>query len=181
MSLVIGLTGPNASGKGEVGAYLATLGFELHSLSDIVREEAAALGLPPMRENLIRVGNQLRAAAGAGVLAERILPRLGGRDAVDSIRNPVEVETLRRLPRFVLVGVRAPLDVRFQRSLARARPGDPQSVAEFRAREAQENSSDPAAQRLEATFSLADRILENDGDLVALHTAVSDMLDRLEA
>ena len=60
MSLVIGLTGPNASGKGEVGDYLAQRGFKLHSLSDIVREEAAAHGLAPEREHLIRIGNELR-------------------------------------------------------------------------------------------------------------------------
>ena len=43
MALVIGLTGPNAAGKGEVANHLEARGFRLHSLSDIVREEAAAV------------------------------------------------------------------------------------------------------------------------------------------
>jgi hypothetical protein len=123
--MVLGLTGPNAAGKGEVADYLRARGFTVHSLSDVVREEARLRGLPPEREHLIRVGNLLRKQSGAGVLAERILPRLGARMVVDSVRNPAEVTVLRRLPRFVLLGVDAPVEVRFERSLRRARPGDP--------------------------------------------------------
>src|SRR5678816_1152797 len=77
MGLVLGITGPNAAGKGEVSAYLKTQGFDVHSLSDIVREEAAALGLPPERAHLIRIGTLLRETGGLGVLAERLIPRLG--------------------------------------------------------------------------------------------------------
>ena len=176
--LVLGLTGPNASGKGEVASYLSHRGFAIHSLSDIVREEAARQGHPPEREHLIRIGNELRAAGGAGVLAERLLSRLGERDAVDSIRNPMEVEVLRRLPHFQLIGVRASIETRFRRSLDRARPGDPLTVEEFRERERQENSTDPTGQQLEATFRLADQVIDNDEDLTALHAAVDRQLER---
>ena len=84
MNLVIGLTGPNAAGKGEVAAHLASLGFKVHSLSDVVREEAARQDLPPERANLIRIGNGLRRQGGAGVLAQRILSRLEDRAVVVS-------------------------------------------------------------------------------------------------
>lgn len=180
MSLVLGVTGPNAAGKGEVSARLERLGFVVHSLSDIVREEAAARGFPPEREHLIRIGTELRRAGGAGVLAERLLPRLRGREVVDSIRNPAEVEVLRRLPHFVLLGVRAPAEVRFARSRTRARPGDPATFEEFLERERQENRNDPSGQQLDATFRLADRVLENDGDLDHLREAVDRLIDALE-
>jgi hypothetical protein len=58
---------------------LRDLGFAVHSLSDVVREEAAARGLPPERGHLIEVGNDLRRLFGPGALAERIVPRLAGR------------------------------------------------------------------------------------------------------
>jgi dephospho-CoA kinase len=170
--VVIGLTGANAAGKGEVALYLATLGFRVHSLSDIVREEAMARGLGLSREHLIRVGNELRRAGGPGVLAERILPRLGARDVVDSIRNPGEVEVLRRATRFVLLAVDAPEALRFARSRARGRDGDPLTLEAFREREREENSSDPDAQRLLATFRLADRTLLNDGTIDDLESRV---------
>jgi dephospho-CoA kinase len=176
LPLVFGITGSNAAGKGEVAAFLASRGFRLHSLSDVVREEAAARGLAPLREHLIRIGNELRAEGGAGVLARRLLPRIGSRDVVDSIRNPAEVEVLRRLDGFVLLGVRASTEVRFRRSLDRKRPGDPRTLEEFRAREEQENRANPTGQQLDATFALADRVVENEHDLVALHEAVEALL-----
>ena len=181
MGLVLGVTGPNAAGKGEVSDYLRTWGFAVHSLSDIVREEAAARGLPPEREHLIRIGTLLREQGGLGVLAERLLPRLDGWDVVDSIRNPAEVETLRKVPGFVLIGVDAPAELRFARSRLRARPGDPESFAEFAAKEKQENSSNPAGQQLRATFALADRVIDNNGDLDLLHRNVDALLRSLGA
>ncbi len=170
--MVVGLTGPNAAGKGVVAAHLRELGFVIHSLSDVVREEAARLGFPPEREHLIRIGNDLRRSGGAGVLAERILPRIGSRDVVDSIRNPAEVAVLRRLAGFLLLGVDASPRIRFERSLARSRPGDSATFEEFETRERQENSSDPDAQQLLATLRLADRIITNDGSLDALRREV---------
>ena len=164
-----------------MAARLGELGFRKHSLSDIVREEAVARGLSDVREDLIAVGTSLRREHGAGVLASRILPRLGGRDVVDSIRNPAEVEVLRGRSDFVLVGVAASHEVRFERSLRRARHGDPATPAEFRRREEQENASDPSGQQLDATFRLADHVLENHGDLEALRRAVEALLARIEA
>lgn len=180
MDLCIGLTGPNASGKGEVVRLLADRGFAAHSLSDVVREEAAALGFPPEREHLIRVGNRLRSDGGPGVLAERILPRLRALTVVDSIRNPAEVHVLReRLPRFVLVGVTAPQELRYRRSLARARPGDPMTLQAFRARERQENAAEATGQQLDNTLRLADLTLDNSGDLERLRGAVERLLEGL--
>jgi dephospho-CoA kinase len=180
MSLILGVTGPNAAGKGEVSAYLRSLGFAVHSLSDIVREEAEARGLPPEREHLIRIGTELRERGGPAVLAERLIPRIGARDVVDSIRNPAEVEALRGVPGFVLIGVDAPAELRFQRSRQRARPGDPESFAEFEARERQENSTNPSGQQLRATFALADRVLSNDRDLASLRREIDGLLRVLD-
>jgi dephospho-CoA kinase len=47
--MVVGLTGANAAGKGEVALHLCDRGFRVHSLSDIVREEAERRGLAPER------------------------------------------------------------------------------------------------------------------------------------
>jgi len=180
MSLILGVTGPNAAGKGEVSAHLESRGFTVHSLSDIVREEATLRGLPPEREHLIRIGTLLREEGGPAVLASRLAPRLGVRDVVDSIRNPAEVEELRKVPGFMLIGVDAPAEVRFARSRRRARPGDPDSFAEFAERERQENSTNPAGQQLHATFVMADRVVRNDGDLDALHRAIDALLADVE-
>jgi len=179
--MIIGITGPNAAGKGEAAAYLGSLGFAYHSLSDVLRDQLASQGVDPTRENLIALGNRLRGESGPGVLAERILARLGRRDVVDSIRNPAEVEVLRRREDFVLLGVEAPLEVRFSRAMARGRPGDGPGLEEFAAREARENSPDPSRQQLARTFAMADVTISNGGSLEQLHRAVDAALRGLES
>ena len=178
--MIIGLTGPNAAGKGEVAAYLVSRGFAYHSLSDVLRDELGRRGIPATRENLISLGNELRASGGAGVLAEMIRGRLGRRDVVDSIRNPSEVESLRRLPGFTLLGVDAPIEVRFARATRRGRPGDGVTLEEFQAKEARENSADPARQQLALTFSLADHRVTNEATLADLHRRVEEFLQLAE-
>ena len=174
--LVVGLTGPNASGKGEVAKFLAAHGFSVLSLSDVVREEATLRGLDHSRDNLIRVGVEMRSRDGSGALAHRILPRLERLAVVDSIRNPGEVEVLRTLPRFLLLGVDAPQPLRFQRSARRGRPGDGATLEEFARKEALENSGTEAGQQLLKTLALADLVVRNDETIAALHVKVRGAL-----
>ena len=181
-SLIIGLTGPNAAGKGEVASALRTLGFAYHSLSDAVREEAFRRGRTTGRDDLILTGNELRREGGPGILAELTVPKLGERDLVDSIRNPAEVSVLRGLPSFILLGVTAPPAVRFERARLREGRGDAvDSLQAFLAKEAEENTTDPTAQRLAATFALADRIVENAGTLPDLRARVAALVSDLDA
>ena len=178
--MVIGLTGPNACGKGEVARYLAEQGYVSHSLSDIVREEAQARGLPPEREHLIRIGQELRRTEGPGVLAERLLPRLGERAVVDSIRAPAEVEVLRAgRGDFHLVALDAPVEDRWRRAVARQRAGDATDLEAFKAQEALENRDDPASQQILRAMELADARIVNDGTIEALHGRIDALLARL--
>ncbi|HXI02572.1 MAG TPA: AAA family ATPase, partial [Candidatus Saccharimonadales bacterium] len=176
--IVVGLTGPNAAGKGEAARYLVSLGFTYQSLSDIIREEAAYRKMAPTRENLIRLGNELRRAGGPGVLAERARERLTGRDVVDSIRNPSEVEALRADPDFILLMVDAPLEVRYERARKRGRPGDGASLEEFAAREDREKSRDPLDQQIHRTMEMADARVDNSAGLDRLHRELDAFLAR---
>ncbi len=179
VGLILGLTGTYAAGKGTVASLLDEEGFRYHSLSDLIREELAARGVTESREALLAVGNELRRTGGPGVLAERLVERLsdGGRHIVDSIRNPKEVEALRRLPAFVLVAVDADPRVRYARLRQRARIGDPESWEAFRDLEARESTSDdPTTQQLVATRALADAVLQNDGSVVELAESLATLL-----
>lgn len=178
-SLCIGLTGPNASGKGEVARFLAEKGFALHSLSDIVREEAASRGLDHSRDNLIRTGTELRTRFGDGVLAERILARLEQRSVVDSIRNPGEIRALRRLAGFHLLGIDAPVALRFERSRLRGRQGDGGTLEEFRRKESLERADRGPGQQLDVCLSMADVLIQNDATLENLRLRVAEVLTRM--
>jgi len=179
--LVIGLTGPNGSGKGEVARMLQERGCAYLSLSDIVREEALRRGLTTGRDDLILVGREVRRAGGPGALAEKVLGRLVPPCVVDSVRNPGEVAVLRRLPAFRLLGIDASPELRFERLLARARPGDPRTLEEFLEKERIENSSDAEGQQIAATFFLSDRVLRNDGSLRSLEEGLDEVLREWEA
>ncbi len=141
-----------------------------------MREEADRRGWDHARSRLIAVGNDLRRREGPGVLARRIRARLRGRDVIDSIRNPAEVAELRRTPGFVLLGVDALIAIRFERSRQRGRPGDGDRREEFKKREEEENTRDPAAQQLRATLALADARVINAGTLEDLHREVDRLL-----
>ena len=103
--MLIGLTGRNAAGKGEVAKYLQTKSFYYYSLSDAIRDEVRARKLQVSREVLIQVGNELRQRFGPSILADRIveLTQPDRNYVIDSIRNPREVEALRSGKNFKLV------------------------------------------------------------------------------
>ena len=179
---VIGITGRNCAGKDSVADVLVELGFARHSLSDALRDELRRRGTPITRENLIRAGNDLRHAEGPAVLAERMKGLMHGEDrvALVSIRNPREVEALRDLGGFVLIGVDAPTAVRFERERDRNRESAVETLEAFEALEAQENTSDPEAQQLDETFALADEVILNDATLEDLHARVLAFLETLD-
>lgn len=180
--MIIGLTGTNGAGKTEVSQYLVSRGFEYHSLSDEIREEIRRRGAEISREELIRVGNELRSRFGPGVLGDRVLARLG-RDrnyVVDSIRNPAEVEALKRRKDFILLAIDADQAARFERSRLRGREYAAQTLEQFIQEEERElRSEDPASQQLVATRRMADRVIANDGSLEDLHRKLDEMLPAL--
>ncbi len=180
--MIIGLTGKNAAGKGEVAKVLKEGGFNYLSLSDLLREELEQRKLEVSRENLIRLGTQLRQKYGGGFLADKALQKIevDKNYIVDSIRNPGEVEVLRRLKNFRLVHVTALPEVRFERIKDRSREGDPKNLKDFKKLEEREAASpDPHSQQLNATANLADVELENNEGLELLQKRVKDLIRSL--
>jgi dephospho-CoA kinase len=177
--MILGLTGTNGSGKTSAADYLQQRGYLYLSLSDEIRTELDSRKLPPTREHLMRVGNELRADFGADVLARRVREKLlEGQDyVVDSIRNPSEVVELRKLEGFRLVHFDAPREVRFERVVGRSDERTPLSFEEFTQQEDLEmESSDEKTQQLLATFALADETLVNEGSLEQLQERVDRVL-----
>ena len=180
--MVIGLTGRNAAGKGEVAKYLQTKSFYYYSLSDAIRDELRNLKMEVNRESLIKTGNELRQAFGPAVLADRILKHIepNRNYVIDSIRNPAEVAALRKASsNFKLIKVDAPVRLRFERTVARRRESDPMTYEEFVALDNREAVGDVNAQNLAQVEQLADEVLVNDGSLQELHPRIDAMVGRL--
>ena len=141
--MIIGLTGKNGSGKGEVARFLKGRGFEYHSLSDVIREELERKSKSITRDKLVETGNQLRQKFGPDILAKGIVerPQADKNYVIDSIRHPSEVKAFKPKSGFVLLNVIAPPKVRFERLKKRGRENDPKTFSEFKKLELKESKS----------------------------------------
>ena len=184
-SIVFGLTGKNASGKGTVAEILKKKNFTYHSLSDSLRDELKSLKKEETRENLIDIGNELREKGGPGVLADKLMPKLNSENnhIVDSIRNPLEVISLRKetlLRKFFLISVDANSKLRYDRLCSRGRIGDTDSWEKFVEQEKkEENNDDPNKQQLSRTMEMADYSIDNSGTLEELEAQVNRIISSL--
>ncbi len=182
--MIIGLTGKNAAGKGEAANCLKLKGFVYYSLSDVIRDEATNRGMDHSRENLIKLGNELRQKFKPNYLAEQINRKIRNElsknknlnFAIDSIRSPFEVKELRKNKGFVLVGIEAPAKLRFERLLKRNRVGDAKTLEEFKAQEERENLKSDTNQQLDKTLGMADKVIVNHGTLEELHVKIEKLL-----
>ncbi len=180
--MIIGLTGKNAAGKGEIAVFLKEGGFQYYSLSDVLREELEQRKMPVTRENLIQIGTELRTKYGPSVLANRILAKIevDKNYVIDSFRNPREVDAFRTLDRFRLIHVTSLPKIRFERICSRKRESDPVTLQEFERLEAIEaNSPDPNAQQLDATAKLADVEFENNTTIEDLRNQLKEVIRKL--
>jgi dCMP deaminase len=179
--MLIGLTGRNASGKGEVAKYLQKKSFYYYSLSDAIRDEIRSRSEEPTRERLIIVGNELRQKHGAAVLAERILAKIEDdrHYVIDSIRNPAEVNAFSEAKNFKLIRVEAPLETRFKRILGRHRESDPRTFEEFVELEHREAEGDDTSQNLVKVELMASYSVTNDGSLEKLYAQTDELLRTL--
>lgn len=141
---IIGVVGQIASGKGILVNYLTRhLGFALFSLSAIVHVELEKKGIKELtRETLQDMGDELRKKEGGDVLARKTIEQLNRLNrssqlnqlrkiVIEGIRNPGEIEFLKKNPNFILIGVKANRKLRFKRLLSRGKPWDPKNYNDF--------------------------------------------------
>lgn len=179
--MIIGITGKNGSGKGTVADFLKKRGFIYYSLSDVLREELKNQGKEVTRENLIKIGNKLREESGANVLADKICKKLHSDKnyIVDSIRNPFEVERLKKEKNFFLIKVTAPQKIRFLRCKERAREGAEITLKDFIEIEKRElKSNDKNAQQILKTEELADYEIDNSKTIESLEEQCISILKK---
>jgi dCMP deaminase len=183
--VIIGLTSFLGAGKTTVGDYLVKKGFVFYSLSDVIREEIKSRGLEITRERLVEFGNGLRRKYGNSVLADRIIAKIkqepGKNYVIDSIRNPAEIEALRKQENFKLIFIDAPLELRFKRIKKRKREKDPITFEDFKKAEEKEmESKDSANQQLLECKGTSNIVIVNDSSLKALHKKINNLIGGLK-
>jgi dCMP deaminase len=180
--MIFGLTGRNASGKGEAAKFFRSKGFHFLSLSDVIREELQRRGHEVSRENLIQMGRELRSDHGNGYLAQRIFQRLEPDQnyIIDSFRHPDEVAVFRTRPDFHLLAISAEPELRFERIRRRGRENDPLTLEDFLELEKREaESTQMEGQQLNQTEALSDFVVHNNSALEELQKRLATISQRL--
>ena len=182
--MIIGLTGSLGAGKDTILEYLESQGFNYFTFSNILREEAKNRNMELTRKNLQDLGNNLRKKHGAGILAQRLLQKINlkERNIVNGIRNPAEIEELKKNNSFFLVAVDAPAQLRFSRLVSRDREMDPKTWEEFLKVEARDKGEGEKehGQQVAACMEMADFNICNDGDIGAVHEQIKKILGQIQ-
>lgn len=183
---IIGLSGSYSSGKDTAAEHIIkNYGFEHHSLSDGIRVVLNERGEELSRDNLIRVGNELRLEHGAGVLAERALERAkGDKLLISSIRNLKEIEVLKKRAeqtngKFVFIWIDAPVEKRFELAKERGRIENVKSVAQFIEKENLERSTQEHKQQLGLCEKEAHFKVMNDKSKKDLYEKLDEIMSQV--
>jgi dephospho-CoA kinase len=185
--MILGITGTLAAGKDTMADYLVEKkGFQSYSLSDELRAEADRQGQGKDRDSLYEVGRKLRAEAGPGVLAMRVLEHIRQDGAslaiVISIRLLVELEVFLMEKDFKLLDIDAPLGLRYKRIQLRGSEKDVGiSLQKFKNQEDSENSGGPAGLELDLVRAKADFSIDNSGSLDTLYEHLDEIIEKLKA
>jgi dephospho-CoA kinase len=176
--MIIAVTGPISSGKGKVAEMFRDKGFTHHSFSAEIRQVAKERGIEVNRKNLSRLGHDLRVESPhRSILGQRLLDRIEKeadegrkRFVIEGLRDADEIDLFRKHElekqemRFVLIGVDAPQDVRFERMRSRGRHGDPKTFKEFKEIDDHELKGGQG-QEVEKCMKMADYMIQNDAGL----------------
>ena len=187
---LIGLSGTNGAGKDLVGEILAREhNYLFISVTDLLRDEAKARGLPVERENLRTISSEWRKMGGLGVLVDKAVETYQQESGYDglvmaSLRNPGEADRIHELGGFML-WIDADPKVRYDRVYSRARTSeDNKTFEQFLAEQDAEmygNPDDPTALNMSAVKEKCDLTILNEGsDPTAFAVAMADSLRPLK-
>jgi len=168
------------SGKSVVARVARELGFDVISMGDAVRAEAARRGIEPTGPNMRALMLRLREERGPAAVAELCFPlidRAGPRVLIGGIRSLDEVEAFRsRYGQAILIAVHSSPRTRFKRLSARGRPDDPRDWDEFCERDRTELSVG-----IGSAIALADHMIVNEGTVEELAGKARQLLKALLA
>ncbi|WP_292466654.1 AAA family ATPase [Methanolobus sp.] len=178
MTKILAFVGMPASGKSEAASVLRRKGIAVINMGDVIREEVVRRGLEPTDANTGGVGSDLREKEGKDAVAKRCIPKI--RDAnedfigIDGVRSVSEVELFKMAfgDDFTLVSVDSPLELRFERVLARKRSDDMQDVNALKVRDERE-----LGWGMGKAMEVADLVIENNSTLEEFNEKIIALLE----
>ena len=182
--MIIGITGTLGAGKGTIVNYLIKEGFVHFSVREYLIEQIQKRGLEINRDNMVKIGNELRKHNSPSYLVEELYKQAEktGKDCViESIRTPGEATKLNELDDFYLFAVDADSKIRYERLSKRGTATDNVSFQEFLEEENKEmNNTDPTKQNLSKCIKMANFKLTNNGSINELNEQIEKILQSIK-
>lgn len=182
--MIIGITGTDGAGKGEVVRYLVEeKGFTHYSSRALLIEELKKRERPVDRNHMRLVANELRKEKGNDYVVQAALERIEEEKpenaVIESLRAVAEAETLKERGG-VLLAVDADQKVRYERVQKRRSESDQVSFEAFKEHEALEmNDPDPHGMQKQKVIEMADYLIENNSTIKELHDGVTHILTKI--
>ena len=180
--MILGFTGPIASGKEVVKKYLENkYGADSFKFSNILRHILDYLDIDQNRDNLIALSTFLRQQYGEDILAKAIAKEVkeatNDTIIVDGIRRLMDIKYLKEIPGFTLIAIDAQPEIRYNRSVSRnENPGDAdKSYATFLSDHQKETETSIPEVMAEAKYQL-----DNNGDLETLYREIDKIMEKIQ-
>ena len=175
MKLIV-TVGMPGSGKDELIAVAQSMGLATLKMGDLVRDETRRRGLGLSNANVARIASEEREKHGAGIWAQRALPKLiETRMLVDGCRSDSEVTVFRHnFGDLFVLGIFASPETRYERMKSRRRSDDGLSLQEFFDRDRRE-----LKWGIGSAFTLADGMIVNEGSLDDFRRSARATLERV--
>lgn len=177
MTKILAFVGMPASGKSEAASVLRQKGITVINMGDVIREEVVRRGLEPTDANTGGVGTDLREKEGRDAVAKRCIPKIKATNedfiGIDGVRSVPEVERFKEAfgDDFTLVSVDSPLEIRFNRVLARKRSDDMKDVSELKVRDERE-----LGWGMGEAMEVADLVIENNDTLEEFRDKITSLV-----
>jgi 8-oxo-dGTP diphosphatase len=183
--MIIGITGTLASGKGTISEILEKKGFKHLSVRNFLIQELQKRNLEINRDNMVHLANELRTNNSPSFIVEQLYnqAKQTSKDTIiESIRNPGEIEALRKKPSFYLIAIDAEPKIRYQRLTEKSSETDYVSFEEFLDHENREmQSSNPNNQDISKCIEQADFVIENNTTVEELEEKVGEIIDKIKS
>ncbi|MDE1850692.1 MAG: AAA family ATPase [Candidatus Micrarchaeota archaeon] len=190
--MIIVVTGLPGSGKGVVAKILKRKGFRIVEMGDQVREKMAEDGIAPGGDRIRRYSVVMRKKYGKDIVARMAVEKVAKyvkskkNIAIVGVRDVPEMKYLKKtLKKLYIVGIVAPVEVRFGRLRDRGRTDDPRSLRKFAERERLEKKGYGVAKRgaakgIDRLFGMIDYLLCNTDTPVMLARNVNILISKIK-
>tara|TARA_B100000508_G_scaffold140255_2_gene140695 strand:- start:1262 stop:1801 length:540 start_codon:yes stop_codon:yes gene_type:complete len=177
--MVIGIAGTLGAGKGTVVEYLKEKGFEHFSASKMLRAILESQGIVANREAYTILGDELRSLNPAGPIAIQyaLAKDTESNIIIESIHDVPEAEFL-KAEGSVLLGVDAPLELRYERIRQRGSEKDNVTYEEFE-RIAKHEEEGGGKHNIRSVIGISDHVISNEGSLEELHSKIDAFLETI--